>query len=102
MNMLKERPRAALTVDDLLLAREVEEFLYREADTIDNRHFEEWLDFFTDDIRYWVPFRRNLEFKKRFEDATDDHQTAWIDDNRMTLVARVYHVMTTQIGRAHV
>lgn len=94
MNMLKERPRAALTVDDLLLAREVEEFLYREADTIDNRHFEEWLDFFTDDIRYWVPIRRNLEFKKRFEDATDDHQTAWIDDNRMTLVARVYQVMT--------
>lgn len=94
MNMLKERPRTALTVDDLLLAREVEEFLYREADTIDNRHFEEWLDFFTDDIRYWVPIRRNLEFKKRFEDATDDHQTAWIDDNRMTLVARVYQVMT--------
>lgn len=94
MNMLKERPHAALTVDDILLAREVEEFLYREADTIDNRHFEEWLDFFTDDIRYWVPIRKNLPFNQRFNDATDDHQAAWIDDNRMTLVARVYQVMT--------
>lgn len=94
MTILKERPRTAPTLDDLLLHREIEEFLYREADTIDNRHFEEWLDFFTDDIRYWVPIRKNLEFKKRFEDATDEHQSAWIDDNRMTLVARVYQVLT--------
>src|SRR5437868_5234166 len=89
MDMPKERPGAALTVDEMLLAREIEEFLYREADTIDSRHFEEWLDFFTDDIRYWVPIRKNLQFNQRFEDATDEHQAAWIDDNRMTLVARV-------------
>jgi 3-phenylpropionate/cinnamic acid dioxygenase small subunit len=94
MEMLKERSGAALTIDDLLLAREVEEFLYKEADTIDSRHFEEWLSFFTDDIRYWVPIRKNLPFNRRFEDSTDDHQTAWIDDNRMTLAARVYQVMT--------
>ena len=91
---LQERPRAAATLEDLLLAREVEEFLYREAHTIDSRHFEEWLELFTDDIRYWVPIRRNLHFNQRFEDATDDHQTAWIDDNRMTLQARVYQIMT--------
>ena len=83
-----------LTVEDLLLAREVEEFLYREADTIDSRHFEEWLALFTDDIRYWVPIRKNLAFNQRFEDATVEHQTAWIDDNHMTLTARVYQVMT--------
>lgn len=84
----------ALTVDDLLLKLEVENFLYREADTIDSRHFEEWLDFFTDDVRYWVPIRRNLPFKHRFADATDDYENAWIDDTRGTLTARVYQVMT--------
>ena len=94
MDTLKAPIKAALTVDSLLLAREVEEFLFREADTIDSRHFEEWLGFFTDDIRYWVPIRKNLAFDQRFADATDDSQTAWIDDNRMTLVARVYQVMT--------
>ena len=94
MEMPKERSGAALTIDDLLLAREVEEFLYKEADTIDSRHFEEWLSLFTEDIRYWVPIRKNLPFNQRFEDATDDHQTAWIDDNRMSLAARVYQVMT--------
>jgi 3-phenylpropionate/cinnamic acid dioxygenase small subunit len=94
MNTLKELSGTAPTIDDLLLTREMEAFLYKEADTIDSRHFEEWLDFFTDDIRYWVPIRRNLPFDKRFVDATDDHQSAWIDDNRMTLVARVYQVLT--------
>lgn len=94
MNMLKERASIAPTIEDLLLAREMEAFLYREADTIDNRHFEEWLDFFTDDIRYWVPIRKNLQFNKRFEDTTNEHESAWIDDNRMTLVARVYQVLT--------
>ena len=94
MDTLKERLGAAPTIDDMLLAREVEEFLYREADTIDSRYFEEWLDLFTDDIRYWVPIRKNLQFNQRFADATDDHEAAWIDDNRMTLVARVYQVLT--------
>ncbi|MBW8910373.1 MAG: 3-phenylpropionate/cinnamic acid dioxygenase subunit beta [Sphingomonas sp.] len=94
MDLVIERPRTAPTIDELLLVREVEEFLFREADTIDSRHFEEWLDYFTDDIRYWVPIRKNLQFNKRFEDSTDEHQSAWIDDNRMTLVARVYQVLT--------
>jgi 3-phenylpropionate/cinnamic acid dioxygenase small subunit len=94
MNKPKESPATALRIEDLLLAREVEEFLYKEADCIDSRHFEEWLSFFSEDIRYWVPIRKNLPFNQRFEDATDDHQTAWIDDNRMSLAARVYQVMT--------
>jgi 3-phenylpropionate/cinnamic acid dioxygenase small subunit len=94
MDTLNQQSRVAVTVENLLLAREVEEFLYREADTIDSRHFEEWLAFFTDDIRYWVPIRKNLAFNQRFEDATDAHQMAWIDDNHMTLTARVYQVMT--------
>jgi 3-phenylpropionate/cinnamic acid dioxygenase small subunit len=92
--MLKERPRVGLSLDDLLLAREIEEFLYREADTIDSREFEEWLDFFADDIRYWVPIRKNLQFNRRFEDATNEHEAAWIDDSRNTLQARVYQIMT--------
>lgn len=94
MDMLKEPPAAAVTVEDMLLAHEVEAFLYREAHTIDSRHFEEWLTFFTEDIRYWVPIRKNLPFAQRFNDATDDHQAAWIDDNHMTLMARVYQIMT--------
>ncbi len=34
---------------------DVEAFLYREARLLDGRHFEEWLDLFTEDALYWVP-----------------------------------------------
>ncbi len=32
--------------------REVEQFLYREARLLDERRFDEWLELFTDDVRY--------------------------------------------------
>jgi 3-phenylpropionate/cinnamic acid dioxygenase small subunit len=39
--------------------REVEQFLYREARLLDERRFHEWLELFTDDVRYWMPVRSN-------------------------------------------
>lgn len=32
-----------------------EELLYREADLLDARDFESWLDLYTDDAIYWIP-----------------------------------------------
>jgi 3-phenylpropionate/cinnamic acid dioxygenase small subunit len=94
MTILQTQPDSRMSLEQLLLAREIEEFLYREAATIDARRFEEWLAFFADDLRYWVPIRKNLPFNRRFEDMTGDHESAWIDDSRGTLEARVYQVMT--------
>jgi 3-phenylpropionate/cinnamic acid dioxygenase small subunit len=33
----------------------VEQFLYRQAEILDDKHWEEWLDLFTADGRYWMP-----------------------------------------------
>ena len=44
-------------LDRLLLIREIEEFLYHEADLLDQRRFEEWMALFTEDGFYWVPAR---------------------------------------------
>jgi 3-phenylpropionate/cinnamic acid dioxygenase small subunit len=38
---------------------EVEQFLYREARLLDERRFHEWLELFTEDVRYWMAGRRN-------------------------------------------
>jgi len=37
--------------------RVVEQFLYREARLLDERRFHDWLELFTDDLRYWMPVR---------------------------------------------
>jgi 3-phenylpropionate/cinnamic acid dioxygenase small subunit len=38
-----------------LTREEAEAFLYREARLLDERRFEEWLELFTADGRYWLP-----------------------------------------------
>ena len=39
----------------LLLEREVEDFIVREAAVLDEWRLDEWLSFFTDDARYMIP-----------------------------------------------
>ncbi len=45
---------------DSELRREIEEFLYFEAELLDDRKLREWFDLLADDIRYWMPIRHNL------------------------------------------
>src|ERR1700732_2693309 len=81
--------------------REVEQFLYREARLLDERRFHEWLELFTDDVRYWMAGRRNRYPKSskaiaildlgRYveEDSADAAELAILDENKQTLSARV-------------
>ena len=59
----RERARTPMTdaaLARLLVRQEVEDFLYHEAELLDERRYEEWLDLFTEDARYWMPMRRNV------------------------------------------
>ena len=38
----------------------MEAFLYQEAELLDERRYEEWLELFTEDARYLMPMRRNV------------------------------------------
>lgn len=76
------------------LMREIEDFLYAEADLLDQREFDKWLDLFTDDVRYWMPMRKNLAFHDRDRDITSEDDVAWIDDDKATLAKRAKQVMT--------
>lgn len=46
------RPKAPPSTD---LLREVEQFLYRQADLLDGKFWQDWIDLFTDDGHYWMP-----------------------------------------------
>lgn len=76
------------------LLREIEDFLYAEADALDERRFEEWLDFLADDIRYHIPIRKNLPFAERHRDITEENDVAWMNDDKETLTKRVQQIMT--------
>jgi 3-phenylpropionate/cinnamic acid dioxygenase small subunit len=79
----------------LLLKEEVSEFLYREAELLDERRYEEWLDLFTEDARYWMPMRRNMPPDARDRELTREGvDVNWFDDGKDTLVRRVQQIRT--------
>lgn len=76
------------------LMREIDDFLYREADLLDERQYEAWLDLFTDDVRYWMPIRKNVAFDDLDRETTALGDVAWFDDDKETLRKRVRQLMT--------
>ena len=73
------------------LRREIEEFLYFEAELLDDRRLREWFDLLADDIRYWMPIRHNLF--ERPEEIRDElskpGEGFYFDDDRKSLKIRV-------------
>ena len=86
--------------------REVEQFLYREARLLDERRFHEWLELFTDDVRYWMPGRSNRYPKSskaivildpdRYveEELTREDELAILDETKETLGRRIARLDT--------
>jgi len=88
------------------LIRDVEQFLYREARLLDDRRFRDWLELFTDDVRYWMTSRTNRYPKNskaiaildpdRYveDDIGADDELAILDESKETLTARVNRLDT--------
>ncbi|MBM3221212.1 MAG: 3-phenylpropionate/cinnamic acid dioxygenase subunit beta [Candidatus Rokubacteria bacterium] len=86
-----------MTVDvqQLLVKQEVEDFLYREAELLDERRFEEWLELFTDDVRYFMPMRRNVPADELAREFTREGlDVNWFDEGKDTLTRRVKQIRT--------
>ncbi|HET9488565.1 MAG TPA: 3-phenylpropionate/cinnamic acid dioxygenase subunit beta [Methylomirabilota bacterium] len=78
-----------------LLKQEVEEFLYREAELLDERRYEEWLALFTEDARYWMPMRRNVPAGEGGREFTrEGTDVNWFDEGKATLGRRVGQLRT--------
>ena len=82
-------------VEKLLLHQEIADFLFHEAELLDERRYREWLDLLADDIRYWMPMRRNVkvgEAEREFTRAGQDIN--WFDEGKETLTRRVKQIQT--------
>jgi 3-phenylpropionate/cinnamic acid dioxygenase small subunit len=78
-----------------LLQQEIEDFLYREADLLDERRYDDWLALLADDIRYWMPMRRNVKVDDREREFTrEGRDISWFDEGKETLTRRVRQIQT--------
>lgn len=84
-----------VTLEQLLLEREVERFLYHEAALLDERRFSDWADLLAEDIHYHVPIRRNVKFGEWHRENTDsESEISWFDEGKRTLAGRVRQLET--------
>jgi 3-phenylpropionate/cinnamic acid dioxygenase small subunit len=80
-------------LDALLLQAEVERFLSGEAQLLDERRFDEWLELLHEDVRYWMPIARNVPFDKPGLEYTRQHaEASWFDEGKETLRKRVQEI----------
>lgn len=80
----------------LLLLAEVTDFLYREADLLDERRYEEWLGLLADDYQYSVPLRMNVGYGDiaAREETRAGEEICWFDEGKATAELRVAQLAT--------
>jgi hypothetical protein len=78
------------------LKEEIEDFLYEEADLLDQRRFGEWLDLLAEDLHYFMPMRRNVAFgtHAEHENTRAGQDISWFDEDKWTLSKRIDQIMT--------
>ena len=84
-----------LTDAEVRLRLEIEDFLYNESDLLDDHKYEEWLDLSTEDVRYFMPMRRNVSSEEmETENTKERHEMSWFDEGKATLIKRVQQIRT--------
>jgi 3-phenylpropionate/cinnamic acid dioxygenase small subunit len=76
--------------------REIEEFLYDEANLLDERRFEEWLDTLAEDLRYFMPMEFNVKFGEHAarELTTREQHMSWFNEGKWSIGKRVEQILT--------
>ena len=83
------------TIEDHLVRLQIEDFLWAEADLLDEHQYDEWLDLFADDAVYWMPIRRNVSSREMGTELTDEgDDLSWYTDDKDTLEKRVRQIQT--------
>jgi 3-phenylpropionate/cinnamic acid dioxygenase small subunit len=96
MSDVAERPAKRRGLAWYELKQEIEDFLYQEADLLDQRRFREWLDLLAEDLVYFMPIRRNVKFGQHAEkeNTRQGEGISWFDEDKWTLGKRVEQVLT--------
>lgn len=76
---------------DPSLQAAVEQFLYHEAELLDDNRLEEWLQLLADDVDYRAPV---VTTRRRGDAAPAEHQMFWFEDNLASLRLRVRRLGT--------
>ncbi|ABM15192.1 MULTISPECIES: aromatic-ring-hydroxylating dioxygenase subunit beta [Mycolicibacterium] len=80
-------PSTYRTVDPQI-QHSVEQFLYAEAELLDQHRYLEWVELFAEDTHYWVPTRMTRPNRERHLEVAGEDEAALIDDDKFFLRGR--------------
>jgi 3-phenylpropionate/cinnamic acid dioxygenase small subunit len=91
-----EQPRLERDARYYEVKREVEEFLFDEAELLDARRFREWLDTLAEDLVYFMPMMFNVKFgeHEQREKTRLEKDMSWFNEGKWTLAKRVEQILT--------
>jgi 3-phenylpropionate/cinnamic acid dioxygenase small subunit len=81
-------------VADPQLRSEIEEFLYLEAELLDDRRLDDWLDLWTEDCHYWMPIRSTRVRGDEEDELTKEWENSYFDDDKQVMRQRIAKVET--------
>jgi 3-phenylpropionate/cinnamic acid dioxygenase small subunit len=89
-------PRLARDARYYETKREIEEFLYDEANLLDERRFTEWLATLAEDLRYFMPMEYNVKFGEHAtrELTRREEQMSWFNEGKWSLGKRAEQIQT--------
>jgi 3-phenylpropionate/cinnamic acid dioxygenase small subunit len=74
---------------DLERQHRIEQFLYLEAELLDDRRFRDWYDLMADDVHYWMPMRSNRLMREISKELSTPDMVALFDESKESLGWRV-------------
>ena len=91
------KTRDKIVIDQLVLRHEIEQFFILEAELLDTRQFNAWLNLLAEDIRYWMPLASNRQYGDWDCEYTEEGRDLnWFDEGKFELEQRVRQIETGQ------
>jgi len=94
--MLNTEPPGTLHPVDLPLHHEIEQFLFDEADLLDNRRYDDWFALLDDDLHYYMPVRYNRLRRESDHEFGYSNEVAHFDDDKASIWKRIRRLKTPQ------
>ncbi|MGW3630310.1 aromatic-ring-hydroxylating dioxygenase subunit beta [Streptomyces sp. NPDC005122] len=85
-------PGSVLRTTSVELQHRVEQFLFAEAELLDDHRYQEWLTLFTEDAHYWIPTRMTRTIRERGQELAAPGTGAHAFDDHRQLAGRVRRV----------
>jgi biphenyl 2,3-dioxygenase subunit beta len=83
-----------LSLEELVLQHEVEQFLYEEAAVLDERRFHEWFDLLADELDYWMPVRSTVSRADKDKEFAKRGESAFFDEDKGLIAERIRKLET--------